>query len=100
VECRPRIRFQQPPLPADPPPKVRGDVPVDIEVSVYGPLQLQSVVVHLDQEQIWSGQKGPHSGEITLDTRELTNGEHKLTVTATDNRGVSSQHSAYLAVEN
>ncbi|NLF70819.1 MAG: right-handed parallel beta-helix repeat-containing protein [Candidatus Anammoximicrobium sp.] len=100
LECRPRIRFQQPPLPADPPPKVRGEVRLEIEVSVYGPLQLQSVVVQLDQQQIWSGQQGPPPGEITLKTRELTNGEHKLTVTATDNRGVSSQHSAYLAIEN
>jgi len=56
--------------------------------------------VQLDQQQIWSGQQGPPPGEITLKTRELTNGEHKLTVTATDNRGVSSQHSAYLAIEN
>ncbi len=99
-ECRPRIRFQQPPLPADPPPKVRGEVRPEIEVSVYGPLQHQSVVVQLDQKQSWSGQQGPPPGEITLNTRELTNGEHKLTVTATDTRGVSSQHSAYLAVEN
>jgi hypothetical protein len=100
LECRPRIRFQQPLLPADPPPKVRGELRLDIEVSVFGPLQLQSVVLQLDEKQIWSGHEGPRSGAITINTRELTNGEHKLTVTATDNRNVGSQHSAHIAVEN
>ncbi len=100
LECRPRVRFRKPLLPADPPPKVSGEARIEVEVSVFGPLQLQSVTVQLDQKQIWTAQRGPQPGEITLNTREWTNGEHKLTVTATDNRNVSSLHSVHLVLEN
>jgi hypothetical protein len=100
MQCTPRILFREPPPPTEAPVKVRGNLALDIDVSVLHGLELRSVIVQLDEKKLYSGSGSPGPGEVAIDTTVLENGAHELSVMATDNRDVTAQQSVTLQVEN
>jgi len=100
MQTTPRILFKQPPPPTASPVKVSGKLTLDIEVSVLPKLRLKSVVIQIDEKEIYSGQQAPRPGELIINTLELKNGDHELSVTAVDNRDMTAKHSVTIEVEN
>lgn len=100
TQTTPQILFKSPQQPTRELEKMKGKLALDIEVNVLQGLQLKSVVVELDGKEIYSGAQAPQPGKVVINTQELENGEHKLTVTATDNRGGEAKRLVALQVEN
>jgi hypothetical protein len=94
-ETTPQILFRSPPPPNVDVPELPGEsLSVDIKIHLMEPMQLDSVVIELDGEAIYSGANAPGPGELNIALCELDSNlpYHELRVIATDNRGVVGQH--------
>ena len=100
MQTTPQILFKTPQAPTRELEKVKGKLALDIEVNVLKGLQLKSVAIQLDGKEIYSGEKAPQPGKVVINTAQLENGEHELSVIAVDNREVAAKYSIKIIVEN
>ncbi len=94
----PQIVLVSPKPPELEPHPVPGKVALEIEVNVLEPLRLAGVIVKLDDRELFLETRTPRPGEVTIDAAELSEGDHKLSVSAIDNRGALGTQEVYLDV--
>jgi hypothetical protein len=94
----PQILFKSPKPPQLEPHPVRGKLAVDIEVNLLEPLRLAGVIVKLDDDELFLEPRAPRPGEVVIDSAKLSEGDHKLTVSAIDHRGVLGTQEAFIDV--
>lgn len=101
LQSTPQILFIQPAPPDIEVPVLSGDIAVDFKVNLLNTLELKSVLVELNGTTIYSGDKVPTAGEVTINTLTLDPALpfYELTVTATDTRNVVGKHTTVFRVE-
>jgi len=92
----PQILLRSPKPPELEPHPVRGKLALDVEVNVLEPLRLAGVLVKLDDAELFLQPRAPRAGEVVIDTAELSEGAHKLAVSAIDHRGVLGTQEAHI----
>lgn len=98
TETTPQILFNSPPPPhIDVPLLDIADVPIEVEVNAFEGLTIAMVRIELNDKVIYEGEAVPSPGELFISLSDLTSDveQHKLTVFATDNRGIEGVHSTY-----
>jgi hypothetical protein len=79
---------------------VFGDVAVVVESTLEAVLEILKVDVLLDHQLIYSDLALPKPGQITIDTRQLADGQHTLLFKLTDQTGHVITHSVQFGVAN
>ncbi len=92
----PQILFKSPGPPEVDSHQVRGKLALDVEVNVLEPLRLAGVIVTLDDEELFLEPRAPRAGEVVIDAAVLGEGDHKLSVSAIDNRGALGTQYVYV----
>lgn len=98
LETTPQILFNYPPPPHIDVPQLNvSELPIDIEVNVFEGLEITSVKIELNDKVLYEGSTVPGAGEIIVKSTDLTSdqGNQKLTIKATDSRGVEGTHTTY-----
>ena len=94
----PQILLKSPGAPELEPHQVRGKLALDVEFNVRDPLCLAGVIVKLDGSELFLEPRAPRPGEVVIDTTGLSEGDHKLSVSAIDHRGALGTQEVYLDV--
>jgi hypothetical protein len=94
----PQILLEAPRPPELEPHTVRGKLALDVEVNVLEPLRLAGVIVKLDDIELFLEPRAPRAEEVVIDTAKLSEGDHKLSVSAIDHRGALGTQEVYLDV--
>ena len=95
METTPQILFRNPPPPEGEIPAITGEsLGVDIKINLLNLLELDSVVIHLNDDVVYAASSAPAPGSLLLPLCDLESSRpfHELQVTAFDNRGVTGQH--------
>ncbi len=96
----PQILFKSPGLPQVDAHQVRGKLALDVEVNVLDPLRLAGVIVTLDDQELFLEPRAPRPGEVVIDTAALAEGDHKLSISAIDNRGALGTQYVHITPAN
>lgn len=101
LQTTPQILFVQPAPPDIEAPILSGTIPLDIRINLLESLTLKSVLVELNGNTIYSGDKAPAAGEVMINTQTLDPSLpfQELTVTATDTRDVVGKHTTVFRME-
>lgn len=67
--------------------EVQGTLPVEVEINHGGLLEIQQVKILLDDKVIYSSKEVPVKGTLQIDTEQLADQLHTLTLLITDARG-------------
>jgi hypothetical protein len=92
----PQILMKSPPPPELKAHSVGDKLTLDVEINTLEPLRLAGVIVKLDGEELWLQPRAPRLGEVVIDAAKLGEREHRLTVSAVDNRGALGTQSVYI----
>ncbi len=98
LETTPQILFNYPPPPnIDVPSLEVTEIPIDIEVNTMDDLTISAIRIELNDKVIYEGASVPVAGAVVINTSDLTSDleNQKLTVFATDNRGIEGVHTTY-----
>lgn len=94
-ETTPQILFESPPPPDILPAFINtSSFPVNVKINTLNSIAIESVTVSLNDDIIYEGTTAPALNSLVVDFCQLNNlvNYHKLTVTATDDRGVTGAH--------
>lgn len=94
-ETTPQILFHSPPPPDVLPSAVNTpQIPIDVEINALPGLAITDVQIELNGELIYQGPTAPDPEQLQLSSCQLSQQVpyHQLTVTATDDRGITGKH--------
>ncbi len=95
-----RITFRRPPPAEEELPLIAGELALDFDVEMMAGLTLQSVAINLDGNPLYEDTEPPQPGAVSINTADLDDGVHELTVVVTDNRGMVTTYPRFFVVEN
>ena len=78
-----------------------GIINVDIEVNPFPMTSIENVRIELNGNQIWSSDRAPNPGELSIDTKTLDGSLsfQDLTVRATDDHGMEARNTTVFRVD-
>ncbi|NLN19489.1 MAG: hypothetical protein GX162_09480 [Firmicutes bacterium] len=79
---------------------LQGRVPIDVEVVVEPYLKVEVIEIAVDDVPVYRGETPPASGQVVLDTFELKDGRHTLTLRVTHGGGQVLETSRAVMVNN
>jgi hypothetical protein len=80
--------------------RVFGTIPLNIDTDITEVIGEVQVEVKLDQRTIYSGLGMPPPGQVTIDTLQLTDGQHALDILITDATGLAVNQTVRFGIYN
>ncbi|MHC4403065.1 MAG: hypothetical protein ACYTG0_25670 [Planctomycetota bacterium] len=92
----PQILFRNPKPPTGRAQSIEGDLELEIEVNTLDSIHLAGVIARFDDAVVWLQPRAPKPGEVTIPASALRGKDHKLSVSAVDNRGALGTHYVFV----